>query len=70
MNEELLPTTIMNAINLPLSEDLIDKYVRPKFESEVKEADQEKENEQKRVNAMDDLQRRRHDREQRRLKIK
>ena len=70
MNEELLPTTIMTAINLPLSELILDKYVRPKYESEVKEADEEKENEQKRVNAMDDLQKRRYDREQRRLKIR
>lgn len=39
MNEDLLPTTIMNAINLPLSESIINKYVRPKYKSEIEEAE-------------------------------
>jgi hypothetical protein len=49
-------------LNLPLTQSAFDQF-KIKKQSEIDQEEQEKENERKRVSEMDDLQKRRYDRE-------
>jgi hypothetical protein len=52
-------------LNSPLNEILIEGEIKTKTQSQLEQEEIDKENEQKRINAMDNLERRRYEREQR-----
>ena len=63
INEALLPLTLVKAVNMPLADDTVAKFLRQKSKSQLEEEADEALKEQERIAAMDKAERRKYERE-------